>query len=293
MSFIASKAVSDTSAAIVGLRDAEGSDETIHLVLETLQAAVKAGWAYCDRGYTIARRILGLGRSYYCVTSGVPCPLVPRKQKPCRVTLLFKLVHPIRKNVDEWDLKFKDMLQTCNSSDIYLDLGKASPAASCVSEDNAVSFLAHAIQPIYDTLSKGLDETIHLVLETLQAAVKAVIEGTQLHVAYRDLEDLTTVSHRYDRKGVPCPLVPRKQKPCRVTLLFKLVHPIRKNVDEWDLKFKDMLQTYSSSDIYMDLGKASPAASCVGRNMTEDELPSSAKRKQITFKLRMIDRLRA
>nr|GEV07519.1 reverse transcriptase domain-containing protein [Tanacetum cinerariifolium] len=73
----------------------------------------------------------------------------------------------------------------------------------------------------------GSDETMHLVLETLQAAVKAAIEGTQLHIAYRDLEDLTTVSHRYDRKGVPCPLVPRKQKPRRVTLLFKLVHPIR------------------------------------------------------------------
>nr|GEZ75691.1 hypothetical protein [Tanacetum cinerariifolium] len=66
MSFIASEAVSATSAAIVGLRDAErsqqlqlislhpslvkiikdGSDEMMHLVLETLQAAVKAGCIY-------------------------------------------------------------------------------------------------------------------------------------------------------------------------------------------------------------------------------------------------------
>nr|GEU80032.1 RNA-directed DNA polymerase, eukaryota [Tanacetum cinerariifolium] len=111
--------------------------------------------------------------------------------------------------------------------------------------------------------AEGSDETMHLVLETLQAVVKAAIEGTQLPVAYRDLEDLTTVSHWYDRKGVSCPLVPRKQKPRCVTLLFKLVHPIRKNVDEWDLKFKDMLQTCSSLDIYLDLGEASSAASCV------------------------------
>ncbi|PWA59606.1 glucan synthase-like 8 [Artemisia annua] len=38
-----------------------------------------------------------------------------------------------------------------------LDWGEASPAASCVGEDNSVSFLAHVIQPIYDTLSKEAD----------------------------------------------------------------------------------------------------------------------------------------
>lgn len=42
-----------------------------------------------DREYTIARRIWGLGRSYYCVTKGVPCPSVPRKQKPRRVDLYY------------------------------------------------------------------------------------------------------------------------------------------------------------------------------------------------------------
>nr|XP_043635134.1 uncharacterized protein LOC122606234 [Erigeron canadensis] len=42
-----------------------------------------------DREYTIARRIWELGRSYYCVTKGVPCPLVPRKQKPRRVDLYY------------------------------------------------------------------------------------------------------------------------------------------------------------------------------------------------------------
>nr|GEV05479.1 callose synthase 10 [Tanacetum cinerariifolium] len=38
--------------------------------------------------------------------------------------------------------------------DATLDSGEARPAASCVGEDNSVSFLAHVIQPIYDTLSK-------------------------------------------------------------------------------------------------------------------------------------------
>ncbi|XP_071732580.1 uncharacterized protein [Rutidosis leptorrhynchoides] len=42
-----------------------------------------------DREYTIARRIWELGRSYYCVTKGAPCPSVPRKQKPRRVDLYY------------------------------------------------------------------------------------------------------------------------------------------------------------------------------------------------------------
>nr|KAJ0203296.1 hypothetical protein LSAT_V11C500261300 [Lactuca sativa] len=39
-----------------------------------------------------------------------------------------------------------------------LDHGQASPAQTFICEDNSVSFLAHVIQPIYNTLSKN--ETI-------------------------------------------------------------------------------------------------------------------------------------
>ncbi|KVI07520.1 START domain-containing protein [Cynara cardunculus var. scolymus] len=35
-----------------------------------------------DREYTIGRRMWDLEGSFYCVTKGVSCPLVPRKQKP-------------------------------------------------------------------------------------------------------------------------------------------------------------------------------------------------------------------
>ncbi|XP_024971523.1 uncharacterized protein LOC112510359 [Cynara cardunculus var. scolymus] len=38
-----------------------------------------------DREYTIGRRMWDLEGSFYCVTKGVSCPLVPRKQKPRRV----------------------------------------------------------------------------------------------------------------------------------------------------------------------------------------------------------------
>ncbi|KAF8413402.1 hypothetical protein HHK36_001384 [Tetracentron sinense] len=42
-----------------------------------------------DREYTIGRRIWDLGRSYYCVTKGVCCPSVPRRNKPRRVDLYY------------------------------------------------------------------------------------------------------------------------------------------------------------------------------------------------------------
>lgn len=42
-----------------------------------------------DRDYTIGRRIWAAERSYYCVTKGVPCPSVPRRDKPRRVDLYY------------------------------------------------------------------------------------------------------------------------------------------------------------------------------------------------------------
>ncbi|KAK4601119.1 hypothetical protein RGQ29_010623 [Quercus rubra] len=42
-----------------------------------------------DREYIIGRRIWESGRSYYCVTKGVPCSLVPRRNKPRRVDLYY------------------------------------------------------------------------------------------------------------------------------------------------------------------------------------------------------------
>ncbi|KAI3833754.1 hypothetical protein MKW92_017145 [Papaver armeniacum] len=42
-----------------------------------------------DREYIIARRIWEAGRSYYCVTKGVPCSSVPRRSKPRRVDLYY------------------------------------------------------------------------------------------------------------------------------------------------------------------------------------------------------------
>ncbi|GAA0150266.1 hypothetical protein LIER_09244 [Lithospermum erythrorhizon] len=38
-----------------------------------------------DREYIIGRRIWESGRSYYCITKGIPCDSVPRKDKPRRV----------------------------------------------------------------------------------------------------------------------------------------------------------------------------------------------------------------
>ncbi|XP_062026218.1 uncharacterized protein LOC133742548 [Rosa rugosa] len=42
-----------------------------------------------DRDYTIGRRIWESGRSYYCVTKGVPSSAVPRRDKPRRVDLYY------------------------------------------------------------------------------------------------------------------------------------------------------------------------------------------------------------
>ncbi|GFP93700.1 star-related lipid transfer protein 7 mitochondrial [Phtheirospermum japonicum] len=42
-----------------------------------------------DREYIIGRRIWESGRSYYCVTKGVPCLSVPRRDKPRRVDLFY------------------------------------------------------------------------------------------------------------------------------------------------------------------------------------------------------------
>ncbi|KAI3867229.1 hypothetical protein MKW98_001663 [Papaver atlanticum] len=42
-----------------------------------------------DREYIIGRRIWEAGRSYYCVTKGVPCSSVPRRNKPRRVDLYY------------------------------------------------------------------------------------------------------------------------------------------------------------------------------------------------------------
>nr|XP_010934199.1 uncharacterized protein LOC105054408 [Elaeis guineensis] len=42
-----------------------------------------------DREYTIGRRIWDSGRTYYCVTKGVPCHSVPRCKKPRRVDLYY------------------------------------------------------------------------------------------------------------------------------------------------------------------------------------------------------------
>ncbi|KAA8526073.1 hypothetical protein F0562_007827 [Nyssa sinensis] len=42
-----------------------------------------------DREYIIGRKIWESGRSYYCVTKGVPFPSVPRRNKPRRVDLYY------------------------------------------------------------------------------------------------------------------------------------------------------------------------------------------------------------
>ncbi|KAL5551496.1 hypothetical protein UlMin_001672 [Ulmus minor] len=42
-----------------------------------------------DREYLIGRRIWEAGRSYYCITKGVPCSLVPRRDRPRRVDLYY------------------------------------------------------------------------------------------------------------------------------------------------------------------------------------------------------------
>ncbi|KAG2648204.1 hypothetical protein PVAP13_1NG042900 [Panicum virgatum] len=42
-----------------------------------------------DREYIIARRIWNLGGAYYCVTKGIPCSSIPRRNKPRRVDLYY------------------------------------------------------------------------------------------------------------------------------------------------------------------------------------------------------------
>ncbi|KAK6783513.1 hypothetical protein RDI58_021310 [Solanum bulbocastanum] len=42
-----------------------------------------------DREYIIGRRIWESGRTYYCITKGVPCSSVPRRNKPRRVDLYY------------------------------------------------------------------------------------------------------------------------------------------------------------------------------------------------------------
>ncbi|GFP97276.1 star-related lipid transfer protein 7 mitochondrial [Phtheirospermum japonicum] len=42
-----------------------------------------------DREYIIGRRIWDSGRTYYCITKGVPCSSVPRRNKPRRVDLYY------------------------------------------------------------------------------------------------------------------------------------------------------------------------------------------------------------
>ncbi|XP_060963562.1 uncharacterized protein LOC115716876 isoform X1 [Cannabis sativa] len=42
-----------------------------------------------DREYIIGRRIWEIGRSYYCITKGVTCSSIPRRDKPRRVDLYY------------------------------------------------------------------------------------------------------------------------------------------------------------------------------------------------------------
>lgn len=42
-----------------------------------------------DREYIIARRVWESGRSYYCVTKGVDCPSIPKRDKPRRVDVYY------------------------------------------------------------------------------------------------------------------------------------------------------------------------------------------------------------
>ncbi|XP_027357131.1 uncharacterized protein LOC113866489 isoform X2 [Abrus precatorius] len=57
--------------------------------------AMKVQWIrkfpfFCkDREYIIGRRIWESGRSYYCVTKGVDCPSIPRREKPRRVDVYY------------------------------------------------------------------------------------------------------------------------------------------------------------------------------------------------------------
>ncbi|XP_062224243.1 uncharacterized protein LOC133922778 [Phragmites australis] len=68
-----------------------------HKTLEECQTTgtMKVHWVrkfpfFCsDREYIIARRIWKLGGAYYCVTKGIPCTSIPRRNKPRRVDLYY------------------------------------------------------------------------------------------------------------------------------------------------------------------------------------------------------------
>ncbi|CAM8916237.1 unnamed protein product [Rhodiola kirilowii] len=50
-----------------------------------------------DREYVIGRRIWEAGKTYYCVTKGVPYPSLPKREKPRRVDLYFSswIIRPV------------------------------------------------------------------------------------------------------------------------------------------------------------------------------------------------------
>ncbi|CAL4890304.1 unnamed protein product [Urochloa decumbens] len=68
-----------------------------HKTLEECQTTgtMKVHWVrkfpfFCsDREYIIGRRIWKLGGAYYCVTKGIPCSSIPRRNKPRRVDLYY------------------------------------------------------------------------------------------------------------------------------------------------------------------------------------------------------------
>nr|GLL27463.1 uncharacterized protein LOC109179992 [Ipomoea trifida] len=86
-------------------------DMLIHA--ETLEECPAAGtmmvqWVrkfpfFCsDREYIIGRRIWKSGQAYYCVTKGVPCSSVPRRNKPRRVDVYYSswCIRPVESKID-------------------------------------------------------------------------------------------------------------------------------------------------------------------------------------------------
>ncbi|PON71971.1 START domain containing protein [Parasponia andersonii] len=65
-----------------------------------------------DREYIIGRRIWELGRLYYCITKGVPCPSVPRHDKPRRVDLYYSswCVRPVESTSGDGQLTACEVL---------------------------------------------------------------------------------------------------------------------------------------------------------------------------------------
>lgn len=75
-----------------------------------------------DREYIIGRRIWESGRSYYCVTKGVPYPAVPRRDKPRRVDHYFSswVIKPVQ------SLKGDGQISACEVTLIhYEEIGRA------------------------------------------------------------------------------------------------------------------------------------------------------------------------